>query len=68
VVHSRRGQIRTQARITNQVPAGSIFLAFHWREAPANLLTHDFALDPMAKIPEYKVSAVRLENPSRRGR
>ena len=68
VVHSRRGQIRTQARITNRVPAGSIFLAFHWREAAANLLTHDFALDPLAKIPEYKVSAVRLENPSRRNR
>ncbi|MBX3001476.1 MAG: molybdopterin-dependent oxidoreductase [Caldilineaceae bacterium] len=68
VLHSRRGQIRTQARITNRVPAGSIFLAFHWREAPANLLTHDFALDPLAKIPEYKVSAVRLENPSRRSR
>ncbi len=68
VVHSRRGQIRTQARITNRVPAGSIFLAFHWREAAANLLTHDFALDPLAKIPEYKVSAVRLENPSRRNK
>jgi len=66
VLHSRRGQVRTQARITNRVPAGSIFLAFHWKEAAANLLTHDFALDPLAKIPEYKVSAVRLENPSRR--
>jgi predicted molibdopterin-dependent oxidoreductase YjgC len=38
-----------------------VFLAFHWREAPANLLTQDFALDPRAKIPEYKVTAVRLE-------
>jgi predicted molibdopterin-dependent oxidoreductase YjgC len=67
VIRSRRGQVRTQARISNRVPPGTVFLAFHWREAPANLLTQDFALDPLAKIPEYKVSAVRLENPSRRG-
>jgi len=36
------------------------------REAPANRLTQDHILDPMAKIPEYKVSAVRLENPRAR--
>jgi hypothetical protein len=40
-----------------------VFLAFHWREAPANMLTQDQELDPVAKIPEYKVSAVRLINP-----
>ena len=68
IIHSRRGQVRTQARISNRVPPGTVFLAFHWREAPANMLTQDFALDPLAKIPEYKVSAVRLENPSRRAR
>ncbi len=66
IIHSRRGQVRTQARISSRVPPGTVFLAFHWREAPANLLTQDFALDPLAKIPEYKISAVRLENPSRR--
>lgn len=44
-------------------PPGTIFLAFHWREAPANMLTQDFALDPVAKIPEYKICAVRIENP-----
>jgi formate dehydrogenase major subunit len=48
------------------VQPGVIFLSFHWKESPANVLTHDFGLDPLAKIPEYKVSAVRLENPSRR--
>jgi predicted molibdopterin-dependent oxidoreductase YjgC len=66
VIRSRRGQVRTQARVSNRVQPGVVFLSFHWKEAPANLLTHDFALDPYAKIPEYKVSAVRLENPSRR--
>jgi formate dehydrogenase alpha subunit len=65
VIASRRGQVRTQARVGNRVPPGVVFLAFHWREAPANLLTQDFALDPEAKIPEYKVCAVRLEAPKR---
>jgi predicted molibdopterin-dependent oxidoreductase YjgC len=65
VIASRRGQVRTQARVGNRVPPGVVYLAFHWREAPANLLTQDFALDPEAKIPEYKVCAVRLESPKR---
>ncbi|HWP28022.1 MAG TPA: molybdopterin dinucleotide binding domain-containing protein, partial [Chloroflexota bacterium] len=63
VVRSRRGQVRTQARVSRRVPPGVVFLAFHWKEAPANLLTQDFALDPLAKIPEYKICAVRLEAP-----
>jgi predicted molibdopterin-dependent oxidoreductase YjgC len=63
IIRSRRGMVRTKARISDRVPQGTIFLAFHWREAPANMLTQDFALDPVAKIPEYKVCAVRLENP-----
>jgi hypothetical protein len=29
------------------------------------MLTHDFGLDPQAKIPEYKVCAVRVEVPKR---
>ncbi len=63
VIKSRRGTVRTRAKISDSVPPGTIFLAFHWREAPANMLTQDFKLDPVAKIPEYKVCAVRLENP-----
>ncbi len=63
VIKSRRGEVRTRAQISDDVPPGTIFLAFHWREAPANMLTQDFALDPVAKIPEYKVTAVRIENP-----
>jgi predicted molibdopterin-dependent oxidoreductase YjgC len=63
VIKSRRGEVRTKARISEDVPPGVVFLAFHWREAPANVLTQDFALDPVAKIPEYKISAVRIENP-----
>ena len=63
VIKSRRGTVRTRLKVSEGVPPGTIFLAFHWREAPANRLTQDFALDPIAKIPEYKISAVRLENP-----
>jgi len=66
VIKSRRGTVRTRAKISNKVPPGTIFLAFHWREAPANILTQDFALDPVAKIPEYKICAVRIENPRKK--
>jgi formate dehydrogenase major subunit len=37
-----------------------VFIPFHFREASANLLTID-ALDPEAKIPEFKFCAVRVE-------
>jgi len=66
LIKSRRGSVRTRAKISSRVPPGTIFLAFHWREAPANMLTQDFLLDPIAKIPEYKISAVRLENPRKK--
>jgi len=65
VISSRRGSVRTRTMINNSVPPGTIFLAFHWREAPANMLTQDHTLDPIAKIPEYKVCAVRIENPEK---
>jgi formate dehydrogenase (NADP+) alpha subunit len=65
IVASRRGQVRTRLKISERVPQGTVFMAFHWREAPANMLTQDFKLDPVAKIPEYKVCAVRLQNPRR---
>jgi len=61
---SRRGEVHTQAQVSEKVTPGVIFLSFHWKEAPANMLTQDFALDPIAKIPEYKACAVRLENPT----
>ncbi len=62
IIHSRRGSVKTRSKISKGVPPGVVFLAFHWREAPANVLTHDIGLDPVAKIPEYKITAVRLEN------
>jgi predicted molibdopterin-dependent oxidoreductase YjgC len=59
-VASRRGEIVIQARVTDRVAPGTAFLAFHYRESPANRLTIA-ALDPVAKIPELKVCAVRIE-------
>ena len=63
VIESRRGKVRTRAKISDRVAAGTVFLAFHWRESPATMLTQDHTLDPVAKIPEYKVCAVKLTNP-----
>jgi predicted molibdopterin-dependent oxidoreductase YjgC len=59
-VRSRRGMVRARARLTRRSPPGTVFMTFHYAEAAANLLTSD-AVDPVAKIPEYKVAAVRLE-------
>jgi predicted molibdopterin-dependent oxidoreductase YjgC len=59
-VTSRRGSIEAEAWVTDRVPPGMIFANFHFPESPANELTIA-ALDPVAKIPEYKVCAVRLE-------
>jgi predicted molibdopterin-dependent oxidoreductase YjgC len=61
VIRSRRGEVCTAAQVGQRVQPGVVFLSFHWKEAPANLLTQDHALDPLAKIPEYKACAVRLE-------
>jgi predicted molibdopterin-dependent oxidoreductase YjgC len=59
-VRTRRGEITTRVRATARVAPGSIFVPFHFVEAAANRLTND-ALDPIAKIPEYKVAACQIE-------
>ncbi len=59
-VTSRRGWMQAYAWITERVPVGMIFANFHFPESPTNALTIA-ALDPQARIPEYKVCAVRLE-------
>ena len=58
-IKSRRGEIKATAKVTERSRKGSVFIAFHFREGPANALTID-ATDPVAKIPEYKVCAVNL--------
>ena len=59
-VTSRRGSINITAQVTDRVAIGSCFIPFHYREAAANVLTIN-AIDPIAKIPEYKVCAVKVE-------
>lgn len=58
-IYSRRGKIRAVTRISPMAAAGTVFLPFHFAEAAANRLTNA-ALDPVAKIPEYKVCAVQI--------
>jgi formate dehydrogenase alpha subunit len=57
---SRRGEIEAKAWVTDRVPRGLVFVPFHYAEGAANFLTNP-ALDPQAKIPEFKVCAVRVE-------
>ncbi len=59
-VTSRRGSIEAEAWVTDRVPPGTVYANFHFPEASANELTIA-ALDPVAKEPEYKVCAVKVE-------
>lgn len=59
-ITSRRGHIEAQAWVTDRVPPGMVYANFHFPEASANELTHA-SLDPVAKIPEYKITAVKVE-------
>jgi len=59
-VASRRGEVVAKANVTETSPQGVVFMTFHFAESPANRLTNP-ALDPVAKIPEYKVCAVKVE-------
>jgi formate dehydrogenase alpha subunit len=56
---SRRGEIITKVKVTEKSPQGVAFMTFHFKEAPVNRLTVE-ALDPVAKIPEYKVCSIRI--------
>lgn len=60
MVESRRGRITGKVKVTRKTSPGIIFMTFHFPEVLANVLTND-ALDPIAKIPEYKVCAVRVK-------
>jgi predicted molibdopterin-dependent oxidoreductase YjgC len=58
-VASRRGAIEVRAMVSERSPLGVVFIPFHFVEAAANVLTMD-RLDPRAKIPDFKVCAVRV--------
>jgi formate dehydrogenase alpha subunit len=59
-VISRRGEVEAHLKVTKTSPEGVISMTFHFAESPTNVLTSD-AIDPVAKIPETKVCAVRVE-------
>lgn len=59
-LRSRRGETQAKALVGEMVAPGVVFMPFHYKEAAVNLLTND-ALDPIAKIPEFKVCAVAIE-------
>ena len=60
LVSSRRGEVVARASVSGMTAPGTVFMPFHWAEAAANRLTSAAALDPVSKIPEFKVSAVRI--------
>jgi formate dehydrogenase major subunit len=60
VVSTRRGEIDIEAMVTDRMPNGVIFVPFHYVEAAANILTNN-AVDPVSKVPEFKVSAAKVK-------
>lgn len=65
-VSSRRGEVTAKAWLTDSSPKGTIAMTFHFAESPTNELTNP-ALDPVAKIPEFKVAAVKVRKLERVG-
>lgn len=59
-VSSRRGTIETTARVGEKVNEGETWMPFHFPDGNCNWLTNA-ALDKYARIPEYKVCAIRVE-------
>ncbi len=59
-VRSRRGQVKASVVVSPKVSKGNVFMPFHFAENAANNLTNP-ALDPVSKIPEFKVCAVKIE-------
>jgi len=60
-ISSRRGSIEAEAWVTDRVPPGMVYANFHFPESSANELTIA-ALDPVSKIPSFKVCAVKVES------
>ncbi|MVT13731.1 MAG: formate dehydrogenase subunit alpha [Euryarchaeota archaeon] len=59
-ITSKYGSVNIRARLTDMVPKGILFAPFHYFESPINRITNP-KTDPVAKIPELKVTAVRIE-------
>lgn len=57
---SRRGEVRIRAKITSRSQVGTIFVPYHFAEAPINMLTLN-NLDRLSRSPEYKVCSIKVE-------
>jgi formate dehydrogenase major subunit len=60
VIASRRGSVSTRVKLTDATGRKTVFMPFHFLESRANILTNP-AFDPIAKIPEFKVCAVKIQ-------
>jgi formate dehydrogenase major subunit len=60
LVTSRRGSVSTRAKLAGREERKTVFMPFHFVESRANILTNPI-FDPVAKIPEFKVCAVKIE-------
>jgi assimilatory nitrate reductase catalytic subunit len=61
VLQTRRGSATFTSRITNDIRSDTVFVPFHWPdESSANRVTND-ALDPVSRMPEFKVCAARID-------
>jgi len=59
-VSSRRGSVRVRAKVTEEIPAGLVWMSFHFSEGNANWLTNN-VFDPQTKTAEYKACSVKIE-------
>lgn len=59
MVTSRRGEIGAEAWVSDMAVTGTVFIPFHYAKGAADILINS-ALDPVAKIPGFKVCAVKL--------
>jgi formate dehydrogenase major subunit len=58
-IASRRGDITAKVKVSATAIRGTVFIPFHFAQSAANKLTNA-ALDPVSKIPEYKVCAIKI--------
>ncbi|MFO7621130.1 MAG: formate dehydrogenase subunit alpha [Bacteroidales bacterium] len=58
-IESRRGELETTVRISEDVLEGEVFMPWHFTESQVNRLTRD-ELDPYSRIAPFKLSAVRI--------
>ncbi len=59
-VSSARGSLSVELKVSDRSPKGLLFIPIHFAEAAVNELTNDLR-DPVAKIPDLKISAVKIE-------